>query len=456
MEMDTMTLEAKRKKALALLKQKKAKKAQDHGVDYKTYTYDMFMNSMGQAPAEIKRFSQWVNQASADGIYAFESARTSMQTTEVDLVRETGEAMHLLNFSSYNYLGFGYHPEVIKAAQDAVAQFGLGANSSPVISGTYMIHRQLENALVKFFGMPDTGVSLFSSGYAVNLGVIQAYIKPGNYVVCDRAAHMSILEGAKISGGKVEYFEHNDLDSLRVVLEKINDGFSRILVCIEGVYSGEGDYGKVKEIVKLAKKHQAAVLIDEAHSVLVAGEHGRGVAEEQGVLEDIDFYVMTFSKAMSGVGGAVLAKKDMIRYINWYAKCRMFSCALDPAVTGGMVKVLELVSSDEGYKRRARLHKNADYLRACLEPYVDIGASTSWIVTAIFHDEKQTLALNDYLQREGLDTSIMQFPAVPKNEARIRMFVTSEHTREQIEEAARIIRRAAETFHFLKEGAPSE
>ena len=446
--MDKASIEEKRARVKAMLKKKQSASNTHQSPSYKSYTYDMFMSSAGKSPSEIERFAQWVGDAKKDGVYAFESARTSKQTTEVDLVRETKENLHLVNLSSYNYLGFGYHPEVIQAAQEAVAKFGLGANSSPVISGTYTIHKELEDKIVEFFGMPDRGVSLFSSGYAVNLGAIQAYIKPGNYVVCDRAAHMSILEGAKLSGGRIEYFNHNDVDDLTQVLERVDDGFSRILVCVEGVYSGDGDYGKLKEIVSTAKKYGAAVLVDEAHSVLVAGEHGRGVAEEQGVLEDIDLYVMTFSKAFSGVGGALLAKKDIACYVNWYAKCRMFSCALDPAVTGGMIKVVELVKSEEGYKRRKRIQENAGYLRSLLTGKVDLGLSKSWIVTAIFRDDKLTLDLNNFLQHEGLDTSIMQFPAVAKNEARIRMFVTSEHTKEQLEKAAQIVIKAAKKFDF--------
>ena len=190
-------------------------------------------------------------------------------------------------------------------------------------------------------------------------------------------------------------------------------------------------------------------MVDEAHSALIAGENGRGVCEMQGVLEDVDLYVMTFSKAFGGVGGAVYAKKNIVNYINWYAKCRMFSCALDPAVTGGMVKVIELAGTPLGYERRARLHGNAAYFRNLLKGKVNLGVSDAWVVIVNFGSEKKTLALNDYLQKTGLDTSIIQSPAVPKNDARIRMFITSEHTQEQLAKAAEIILSAADKFDFL-------
>lgn len=446
------TIEEKRKLARELLQKKKAQSAQQRSkgfADYKSFSYDMFMQSLGREPVEIDRFSQWVDGACKDGVYAFESARTTAQKAEVDLVRETGEQLHLLNFSSYNYLGLSYHPDVIKAAQDAIARFGIGAASSPVISGTYSIHKELENRIVQFFGLPDRRVSLFSSGYGVNLGVIQAFVKPGGHVVLDQSAHMSLLEGAKLSGADISYFRHNDMEHLEEILSDVSDPYKRVLVCAEGVYSGEGDFGNIKEIVRLAKKHGAYTLVDEAHSALVAGENGRGVCEDQDVLEDVDLYVMTFSKAFGGVGGALLAKSDVCQYVNWYAKCRMFSCALDPGVTAGMTKVLELAAGPEGRTRRQRLIDNANYLREQLGTDVDLGLSRSWIVTVIYGSDKMGLNLNDYLQRHGLDTSLMQFPAVPKNEARIRMFVTSEHTREQIDRAVEIIAGAKREFNFI-------
>lgn len=423
------------------------KHVQDH---YADYTYDMFMMNMAPELEEIELFSEWADVLKSKKIYSFEAVRPAAQKAEIDLARDNGEPIHIINLSSYNYLGFSYHPDVIKAAQDAVGRYGLGASSSPVISGTYKVHKELEEALEKFFGLPGRSVSLFTAGYSVNLGVISAFIKPGNHVIMDSASHMSIVEGAKLSGGEVSYFRHNDVAHLEELLKEKCDGFARVLICIEGLYSGDGDFGKVKEVVQLAKKYGAFTLVDEAHSALVAGDNGKGVCEAQGVLEDVDLYVMTFSKAFGGVGGAVYAKKEICKYINWYAKCRMFSCALDPAVTGGMVKVVELAGGPIGAERRARLKSNADYFRGLLKGKVNLGVSESWVVIVNFGPESKTLELNDYLQRSGLDTSIIQFPAVPKNDARIRMFITSEHTHEQLKKASEIILDAAKKFDFLK------
>lgn len=422
---------------------------------YTTQTYDMFLQSSSREHAESARFFEWVQAVQDDDAYSFEAARLSPQLPEIDVQRTNGTTRRCLNMSSYNYLGYSTHPRVIEAAKDALDRFGLGCASSPVISGTFAIHKRFEQELVEFFGLPGRAVSLFSSGYGVNTGVISSFVKKGHHVVLDRSAHMSIQEGAQLSNATISYFQHNDAAHLEQVLRRVCMDNSRVLVCVEGVYSADGDHGRLHEIVQVAKRYEAAVLVDEAHSVLIAGEHGRGVCEEAGVLQDVDLYVMTFSKAFGGVGGALLAREDIVRYVNWYARCRMFSCGLDPAVTGGLLQVLDLARGSDGKERRLRIRENARVLRAQLHGSVDIGSSDSWIVPVLYGHEQWTLPLNNWLQVEGLDTSIMQFPAVPKNESRIRLFVTSEHSTDQLSRAAEIISRAAQEFGFSRGGSPN-
>ncbi|MCW7539504.1 aminotransferase class I/II-fold pyridoxal phosphate-dependent enzyme [Aquabacterium sp. A7-Y] len=454
-----LTLEQKRALVREMLRRQTQGQAQPQGFDldrlpqYARLTYDMASTSTSMEHAESQRFSSWVDEILADGAYSFEAPRLGGQTPEVDVERHDGLQLKLLNFGSYNYLGYGVHPQVIDAAKAALDRFGLGAASSPILSGTLALHRQLEQALLDFYGLPDRGVSLFSSGYGVNTGVIPAFVKQGHYVILDRSAHISIQEGAQLSKGRILYFRHNDPENLDAVLARIAPERTRMLVCTEGVFSADGDYGALREIVAVCKRHGAALLVDEAHSILVAGERGRGACEVHGVLDEVDLIALTFSKGFGGIGGAVIAKREMARYINWYARCRMFSCALDPAVTGGLIKGLELAGSQDGVQRRARLHENAALLRELLRPHVDIGQSETWIVPVFYRHGELTFVLNDFLQRRGLDTSIMQFPAVPKDEARIRLFVTSEHTGEQLRRAARIIREAAEHFGFARRSA---
>lgn len=419
--------------------------------DYLEATYDMFLRSVdGEAP-EDERFAAWRAAVEADGRYVYECVREGGQRPALTLTRSDGRTFEVLNLAAYNYLGLSDHPEVVAAAKDALDRYGLGAGSSPVNGGTLRVHVDLERALLHFLGLPGRAVSLFSTGYGVNTGVLSAVLGRRQHAVLDELAHASLVEGAHLSGAKVHFFAHNDAGDLARVLASI-DGGARTLICTEGIFSGDGDRADLRGIVAAARERGAMVLVDEAHSVGVTGARGRGVAEEQGVLDAIDFYVITCSKALGGLGGAVVTRPSWARYINWYARCRMFSCAMAPAVAGGLTRALELLGSPEGALRRGRLARNAARLRDRLAPHVDLGISGGWIVTVRYGDEGLTIPLVDHLQRGGLDCSLMQFPAVPAGEARLRLFVTSEHSEAQLDRAAAIVVDAARAFGFLRGG----
>lgn len=416
---------------------------------YTDYTFDMFITSAGKAHSEITQFNKWRQQVVDAKMYTFQIPHLGAQRPEVAVQRISGEQLDLISLANYNYLGYSYHPEVLQAAKDALDVYGLGATGSPVLNGTFRLHELLEQKIIDFFDMPGYGISLFSSGYGANIGVVSAYAHKGDIVVLDRLSHASLVDGAILSQATIKLFKHNDYEHLDRVLNRLDYKNTRILVCTEGVYSADGDTGHVADIVRVSKKYGATVLVDEAHSLLIAGEHGRGVSEEQGVLDEVDMIIATFSKSFGGVGGCLYAREDLTNYVNWYARSRMFSCALDPAVTGGLIKALELAGGPDGQAKRERIRSNADYLRARLKDKVDIGDSHSWIIPVIYGDEHLTIPLSDYLQRQGVDASLMSFPAVPKNQSRIRLFVTSEHNQDQLDRGADIILQAAEKFGFL-------
>jgi len=424
--------------------------------DFYEYTYDMFLSSIDGEQSEATRFCEWMDAIEGDGRYAFEAARLEAQYPEVEVQRTSGLRLRLLNLSSYNYLGFGHHPVVIEAAKAALDRYGLGAASSPIVAGTFLVHKELEAALLDVIGLPNRGVSLFSSGYGVNTGTLAAVLKRRHHVVLDRSCHMSLLEGAQLSRANIHYFEHNDAADLDRVLTDLGPDAGRVLVCTEGVFSADGDTGNLREIVPVAKRHGAQVLVDEAHSFFVAGPTGRGVCEAHGVLDQVDYLVVTFSKSLGGVGGACIARREVARYINWYARCRMFSCALDPAVAAGVTAGLRLGAGPEGHERRRRVIENAALLRRLLEPHVVIGKTDSWIVPVIYGQERLTLPLCDWLQRHGLDGSVMEFPAVPVSEARLRLFVTADHTEDHLVRAAEIIVAAARHFGFDRRPRPAD
>ena len=412
------------------------------------FTLDMFSRSSGRSHSEIKQFNQWRDEIIEADKYTFETPHLTPQDPEISVRRIHGDEHDLVNFSSYNYLGYANHPEVIQAAKDALDTFGLGATGSPVLNGTFDVHKQLEDALTNFYGQEGYGVSLFSSGYGANIGVVSSYIHKGDYVVLDHSSHASLIDGAVMSQGTVKLFRHNDAEFLEKILKRISKENRRILVCVEGVYSTDGDYGNLKDLVAVSKKYGASILVDEAHSLLIAGKTGKGAVEEFDVLSEVDLVIGTFSKSFGGVGGCVYAKKELINYMNYYARSRMFSCALDPAVTGGILKALELAAGPDGDQKRKRIIENANYLRSLLKDKVDIGTSQSWVIPIIFGDERKSLPLGDYLMRLGYDFSIMMFPAVKKNKSIIRAFVTSEHTKEQLDGCAEALIQASKEYKF--------
>jgi len=424
------------------------KKIKESRPSYTEFTLDMFSRSSGKNHSEIKQFNQWRDDIIKADKYTFETPHLTPQTPEISVRRIHGDEHNLVNFSSYNYLGYANHPEVIQAAKDALDTFGLGATGSPLLNGTFDIHKKLEDSLTSFFGQKGYGISLFSSGYGANIGVVSSYIHKGDYVVLDHSSHASLIDGAVMSQGTVKLFRHNDAEFLERILKRISKENRRILVCVEGVYSTDGDYGNLKDIVTVTKNYGASILVDEAHSLLIAGATGKGVVEEFDVLADVDLLIGTFSKSFGGIGGCVYAKNDLINYMNYYARSRMFSCALDPAVTGGILKALELASGSDGDEKRKRIIENADFLRSLLNDKVDIGTSHSWVIPIIFGDERKSLPLGDYLMKRGYDFSIMMFPAVKKNKSIIRAFVTSEHTKEQLEGCAEALIDASKEFNF--------
>ena len=424
------------------------KKTKESRPSYTEFTLDMFSRSSGKNHSEIKQFNQWRDDIIEADKYTFETPHLTPQTPEISVRRIHGDEHNLVNFSSYNYLGYANHPEVIQAAKDALDTFGLGATGSPLLNGTFDIHKKLEDSLTSFFGQKGYGVSLFSSGYGANIGVVSSYIHKGDYVVLDHSSHASLIDGAVMSQGTVKLFRHNDAEFLERILKRISKENRRILVCVEGVYSTDGDYGNLKDIVTVTKNYGASILVDEAHSLLIAGATGKGVVEEFDVLADVDLVIGTFSKSFGGIGGCVYAKNDLINYMNYYARSRMFSCALDPAVTGGILKALELASGSDGDEKRKRIIENAAFLRSLLKDKVDIGTSHSWVIPIIFGDERKSLPLGDYLMKRGYDFSIMMFPAVKKNKSIIRAFVTSEHTKEQLEGCAEALIDASKEFNF--------
>jgi 7-keto-8-aminopelargonate synthetase-like enzyme len=314
------------------------------------YDYSSFFYSSSDDPFSIlEPYNEWYNQAVPEGYYLFAQAMSTPPSGMVDLTEGLHhEHVKLINLSSYNYLGLSYRREVIEAGKAAIEKYGLGAAGSPILSGTMDIHSQLEDALAKF--KKKEAVMVFPTGYSTNVGMISALMRPGDWVIADQNAHASIVDGAILSKANVRFFRHNNPADLE---KKLKQTTGKKLVAIEGVYSMDGDVCPLPDLVAVAKKYGARILLDEAHSAFVYGANGRGVAEQFGLEDEVDIHIGTFSKALGGQGGYVGGSQNLYNYLKGFARSRVFSCALSPAVTAGVLKALELATARAGAAHQA-------------------------------------------------------------------------------------------------------
>lgn len=355
--------------------------------------------------------------------------RTKM-TSNVD-----GQTRDVINLTSYNYLGLSKHPEVLEAAHQAAEKYGLSAAGSAMLSGTFDLHEEFAEQLADF--KDQEAAMLFSSGLGGNMGAMQGILQKGDVLIMDDKCHKSIVDGATLARAKLVSFEHNDPESLDEQLER-HDG-KRRMVAVEGVYSMDGDLVDLPAIAEVCDKHNVPIYLDEAHSTLMFGENGQGVAEHYGMEDDIGISFGTLSKSFGGVGGFVCTNAPMIDYMKSYASPFQFSCALPPPIVAGMMKSLEVATRDSTL--RDELWDNVDYFRDNLESMnLDLGDSESQIIPIIIGDSAEQLypmALE--AQTRGLFIQPVDFPAVEAHARRFRISVSTTLSKEDIDEACNII-----------------
>src|SRR3972149_3722544 len=271
-----------------------------------------------------------------------------------------GGRRRVINMTSYNSLGLSSHPEVIQAAKEALDRYGLGASGAPLLSGTFDLHVQFASRLAEFKQKEDC--LLYSSGLGGNLGAIQGLLRKGDVLILDEKCHKSLIDGGTLSGAKMLFFQHNDPASLEAMLAKSKG--KRVLVAFEGVYSMDGDLVRLPEILEVCKQHKAATYIDEAHSTLMFGPNGRGVAEHFGLEHEIGMSFGTLSKSFGGVGGVVCSNAGIINYLKGYSSPWNFSCAPSPPVVAGLMKALEVATRDSSL--RDAMWANVAYMKTAL------------------------------------------------------------------------------------------
>jgi glycine C-acetyltransferase/8-amino-7-oxononanoate synthase len=348
---------------------------------------------------------------------------------------------------TYNYMGMTFDPDVIAAGKQALEDFGAGTTGSRVLNGTYAGHRAVEDALKEFYGMDHAMV--FSTGYQANLGIISTMAGKGDYIVLDIDSHASIWDGCKLGDAEVVPFKHNDIEAMEKRLKRIPEGAGK-LVILEGVYSMLGDIAPLKEMIRVARENGAMVLVDEAHSMGFIGPNGRGVAEEQGVLDQVDFVIGTFSKSVGTVGGFCVSNHPKFEILRLVCRPYVFTASLPPSVVHtAATSIRKLMHAGN---KRAHLWENSRVLHQGLRDrgfHIGTAEAQSAIIAVIMPDLERGAAMWEALLHEGLYVNLARPPATPANMTLLRCSLCAEHTAEQVETILGMFERAGKTVGII-------
>lgn len=366
------------------------------------------------------------------------------------VVRRDGQS--LISYSGYNYLGLNGHPAVLSAAKMAVDKYGTSASASRIVAGQIDLHNELEGKLANFLGTDDALV--FISGYLTNVSVISHLLARPDAVIYDSGAHNSIITGARLSGAKTFTYQNGDWDELDRLLEKERSGFRRGLIVAEGVYSMDGQILDLKKLVEIKKKHDVMIMVDEAHSFGIVGETGRGVCEAAGLpVDSIDVYMGTLSKTLASAGGYIAGDAGLIEYMRFLCPGLLFSVGLAPADTAAAIAALDILEREPNRPRRLR-DRARFFRQVANECGLSIGGDVeSPVASLIVGDDKLAVALSHNLLAHGIEVQPIVRPAVSATTARLRFFLTANHTEEQIRATVPMV---AQELEKLRRAAAAE
>ena len=349
----------------------------------------------------------------------------------------TMNGQRVIMLGSNNYLGLTNHPEIKLAAAVALEDYGTGTAGSRFLNGTLDIHVELEEKLARF--MQRDAALTFSTGFQVNLGVIASLVARNDVVILDNLDHACILDGARLSFGRVLKYPHNDMDALEERLRSVEDDRSKMIV-VDGVFSMEGDLANLPRIAELKKKFDARLMVDDAHGIGVMGEHGRGTMEHFGLEDEADLVMGTFSKSLATVGGFVVGDSKVIDFIKHNARSLMFSAAPPPASVASVIKALEIIEREP--ERRQRLWENTDYMKREFSTMgYDTGDSASPVIPLVVGEDMAAFKMTIRLQEEGVFANPVVSPAVPVGRAMMRTSYMATHTRDHLDRSLDAFRR---------------
>lgn len=349
-----------------------------------------------------------------------------------------------INFASYNYLGFSGDARVNQAACDAVARYGTSVSASRVVSGERPIHAELERALAEAYAVEDAVA--FVSGHATNVSTLGYLMGPKDLILHDEYIHNSSLVGAQLSGARRIPFAHNDADALDALLTRHRGQFERVLIVIEGLYSMDGDVPDLPRFLDIKRRHRAWLMVDEAHSFGVLGERGLGLREHFGIdSRDVDIWMGTLSKSLAGCGGYIAGCRELVETLRYLAPGFLYSVGLPAQVAAPSLAALEIMQQEP--ERVARLHEISRYfLEQARARGFDTGSSIgAAVVPVIVGSSPLAARLSHELFEQGFNVQPILHPAVPEKSARLRFFLSCDHTREQIDQTLDALATAMET-----------
>ncbi len=337
-----------------------------------------------------------------------------------------------INFSSYNYLGLSGHPEVNQAAKDAIDHYGTSASASRLVAGERPIQRELEQALAAVYGVEDSIV--FVSGHATNVSTIGYLFGPKDLVLHDSLIHNSVLQGIELSGAARRPFAHNDLTALDQILAESRGRFERVLIVVEGHYSMDGDIPDLPALIDIKRRHQAFLMVDEAHSLGVLGEGGKGLHEHYGVDgREVDIWMGTLSKTLAGCGGYIAGERALVEHLKYAAPGFVYSVGIAPALAAASLAALRVMQKEPERVQKLQ-HNTRFFLQQARAAGLDIGMSQGHsIIPLMTGSSIKAAKLSSQLFEHGINVQPILHPAVEEKAARLRFFLSSEHSQAQIE-----------------------
>jgi 8-amino-7-oxononanoate synthase len=380
-------------------------------------------------------------EAMAMGMYPF---FTPIQEVYGNKVKVDGKEMIMVG--SNNYLGLIDHPQVQKAAQEAVNRYGVATCGSRFLNGTLDIHVKMEEKLAQF--LKKEAALAFSTGFQTNQGIISTLISRRDTVITDQMIHASIIDACRLSYGDVRRYKHNDMADLKKQLSSIGNDVGKMIV-VDGVFSMEGDLANLPDIVELAKKYNAQIMVDDAHGIGVLGKNGRGTAEHFGVEDEIDLIMGTFSKSFTSLGGMVAGNKKVISYIKHFARALIFSASITPASVATVLATLDIIQKEP--ERRERLWEITDKMKSGFQSMgYDTGPTETPIIPVYIRNDKLAFRLWKLLRENGIFTNPVVYPAVPKGEALIRTSYSATHSDEDLDTVLGLFEKCGKQLGILK------